>query len=81
MMKGRKMKFGISFSTFPIKFGPIVFSGENIKENLKIIKELGYDGIDLFLHQMREEELENLRTTLNDFKLEVSLVASIFLAE
>jgi len=73
------MKFGISFSTFPIKFGPIVFSGENIKENLKIIKELGYDGIDLFLHQIRE--LENLRTTLNDFKLEVSLVASIFLAE
>lgn len=75
------MKFGITFSTFPTKFGPIVFSGENIKENLKIIKELGYDGIDLFLHQIREKELENLRTTLNDFKLEISLVAAIFLAE
>ena len=75
------MKFGITFSTFPTKFGPIVFSGENIKENLKIIKELGYDGIDLFLQQMKEKELENLRTILNDFKLEVSLVAAIFLAE
>ncbi len=80
-MKGSKMKFGISFSIFPIKFGPIVFSGENIKENLKIIKELGYDGIDLFLQQMKEKELKNLRTVLNYFKLEISLVAAISLAE
>jgi len=75
------MKFGISVSTFPTKFGPIVFSGSDIGHNLETIKKLGYDGVDLFIHQLSEGELKDLQEILSSLELEVSLVAAIFLAE
>ena len=75
------MKFGIALSTFQPKFGRIVFKGNNIEENLKIIKELGYDGVDLFIHHMNEKEIENLKKLLDVLKLEVPLLVAIFLAE
>lgn len=78
------MKFGIALSTFKMEFGGfgrIVFSGKNVKENLITVKELGYDGVDLFIEQMSEGELENLEATINDLELEVPLFVAIFLSE
>lgn len=75
------MKIGISASTFQTKFGPVVFSGSNIIDNLRIIKNLCYDGIDLFIHQMKELEFEMLMNTIKSLELEVALMVPIFLAE
>jgi sugar phosphate isomerase/epimerase len=75
------MKLGITISTFPAKFGPIVFSGTHIKENLVVIKDLGYDGVDLFMHRFAAAELEQLINMIQSLKLEVTLALAYFLSE
>jgi sugar phosphate isomerase/epimerase len=75
------LKLGITVSTFPAKFGPIVFSGSNLSENLYQISGLGYDGVDLFMHRFTPTELEQLRNLVQALKLEVALALAYFLSE
>lgn len=75
------MKIGICISTFPTKFGPIVFSGNDIKGNLKVIQDLGYDGVDLFTHKLNDSELEEINGSLKVLGLEASILAAIWLTE
>ena len=78
---GSPMKMGVCIATFPSKSGPIVFSGDNIRENLKTIRELGYDGIDLFSHKLADSEVDVLSDTLKIVDLKVAIFAPIWLTE
>ncbi|HBL74228.1 MAG: hypothetical protein A2W90_17905 [Bacteroidetes bacterium GWF2_42_66] len=75
------MKIGVCISTFPSKSGPIVFSGNNIGENLKVIRELGYDGVDLFSHKLDSFEVDAISETLKTTGLKVAIFAPIWLTE
>lgn len=75
------MKYGITLSTFPTQFGPIVFAGKAVDENLKTIKDLGYQGVDLFVHQMSDAELDDLDALLQKHGLEATMMAAIWFAE
>lgn len=75
------MKLGISVSTYPSTFGPIVFSGEDVWTNLKIVKELGYQGVDLFVNRKTQADIEALGQFLEKLGLEVAMYLAIFLAE
>lgn len=78
---GRIMKMGVCMSTFASNSGPIVFSGDNIWENLKVIRELGYDGIDLFNHKLTASEVDALSGILKAEGLKVAILAPIWLTE
>jgi sugar phosphate isomerase/epimerase len=75
------MKLGIAVSTFPTKFGPIVLTGDNLEENLTIASELGYQGIDLFMNQKTDDEIDRIAHLLDSLKLRISMYSAIFLAE
>ena len=84
MGREEEMKYGIALATFQLEFGDfgrIAFHGKDIKENLKVIKQLGYDGIDLFTKQMSDEDLKDIKTTINKLNLEVPLFVAIFLSQ
>jgi len=77
------MKYGIALATFQLEygdFGRIAFHGKDIKENLKVIKQLGYDGVDLFTKQIRDEDLIDIKTTIDNLNLEVPLFVAISLS-
>lgn len=74
------MKLGIAVSTYPSSFGPIVFSGEAVSGNLKLVKELGYQGVDLFINRKTEAEIEILGQMMEEHGLEVAMYLAIFLA-
>jgi 5-keto-L-gluconate epimerase len=75
------MKISISVAAYPSKFGPIVFSGRDIALNLRTIKELGYDGVDLFANRKTDAEVETLAELLQANNLEVAMYLAIYLAE
>lgn len=75
------MKLGISLAAYPCKFGPIVFGGQDIAANLKTIRQLGYDGVDLFADRKTDEEIDRLAGLLETHGLEVAMYLAIYLAE
>lgn len=75
------MKLGVTISTFETKFGPIVFRDSNIENNLGIIKELGFTGVDLFIDRKTDDEVQYLKDLFIRENIEVSMMAAIFLAE
>lgn len=75
------MKLGIAVSTFPTRFGPIVLTGDDIEDNLTIAGELGYTGIDLFMNQKTEAEIEAIGELLESRRLRISMYSAIYLAE
>ena len=75
------MKYGIAVSTYETKFGPIVFRDGNLEQNVKDIKALGYDGVDLFVNRKSDEELLAIRKLFEDQGLEINTYLAIFLAE
>lgn len=75
------MKIGITLSTFPTQFGPIVFSDGDFYENLRIVKDLGYDGVDLFTHKLSRPEEEKIIATLEAIDLQAALLLPIWLTE
>jgi 5-keto-L-gluconate epimerase len=70
------MKFGISASTFPTSFGPIMFSGE-LDQKVKTIADLGYTGLDLFIKHAGEPDLDKVLKKIIDADLEVVLLAAV----
>lgn len=75
------MKLGITMSTYPSKFGPIVFRDGDIFKNIKTVKELGYDGVDLFADRKSYNEIEALRNAFEAEGIEIAMYLAIFLAE
>jgi len=70
------MKFGISVAAFLTGFGPIMFSG-NLETKLKIIAELGYSGLDLFIKHAGEPGLDKIIKKIKNVGLEVFLLAAV----
>lgn len=70
------MKKSISVATFPTKFGPLVFTGD-LKENIKKVSNLGYDGIELFVKRPEEVNVKLLRQWLNSNKIRISAIAAV----
>ena len=75
------MKIGITLSTIPTQFGPIVFSSGDFYENLRTAKDLGYDGVDLFTHKLSQPEEEKIIATLTTLDLQAALLLPIWLTE
>lgn len=75
------MKLGICLSTFKSNFGAIVFSTKYFERNLNIVCELGYDGVDLFIHRLTNSEISEISSLLKSSGLKVSLLAAIWLTE
>jgi sugar phosphate isomerase/epimerase len=75
------MKLAITLSTFPAKFGPIVLSGDDLRANITYARGLGYQGLDLFVDNKSEEEIEEICELLNNNEMEVAMFIGIFLAE
>lgn len=70
------MKFGISASTFPTSFGPIMFSGE-LDQKVETIANLGYTGLDLFIKHAGEPDLDKIIKKIKNAGLEVFLLAAV----
>ncbi|MEW6226544.1 MAG: sugar phosphate isomerase/epimerase family protein [Bacillota bacterium] len=70
------MRKSVAVSTFVTGFGPIVFSGE-LHTKLHLIKDLGYDGIDLFIKRPDEPGLERLLQLVREEGLDVVMVAAV----
>ena len=75
------MKTGITVSTFPTKFGPIVLTGDDLMGNLAIASGLGYQGIDLFINEKTDAEIAEVGNLLESLGLRISMFIAIFLAE
>ena len=70
------MKFGISVSTFPTSFGPIMFSGE-LDQKVETIAELGYAGLDIFIKNAGEPGLDQVINKIKSVGLEVFIIAAV----
>jgi sugar phosphate isomerase/epimerase len=70
------MKFGISVSTFPTSFGPIMFSGD-LETQVKTVADLGYAGLDLFIKYAGEPGIGSVISTIKNVGLEVFLLAAV----
>jgi sugar phosphate isomerase/epimerase len=70
------MKFGISVSTFPTSFGPIMFSGD-LETKVKTIADLGYAGLDLFIKNAGEPGIGSVISAIQSVDLEVFLLAAV----
>jgi sugar phosphate isomerase/epimerase len=70
------MTIGISVSTFPTKFGPIMFS-ENLEQKLHRIAALGFNSLDLFIQSSDEPGLSNVVREIQRMGLKVAIVAAV----
>jgi sugar phosphate isomerase/epimerase len=70
------MNFGISVSTFPTSFGPIMFSGD-LESKLPRIAEIGYSHLDLFIKSAHEPGIESLIHAISANGLQVALLAAV----
>lgn len=75
------MKLGIALSTFATKFGPIVLTGDDLRGNVKLASQLGYQGLDVFTDNKSDVEIDEMVRTFSDFGIEVAMFIAIFLAE
>ena len=75
------MKFGISLSTYETNFGCINLKKGTLEAKIKMASELGYDGLDLFSHDMTDTEIGNLKMLLKKYKMEAAMFIPFFLAE
>lgn len=75
------MKLGISLSTYASSFGPIVFKGGALADNLAAIRQLGYSGVDLYIDRQGAGEIEQIKRLFQQSGLEVTMYIAIFMAE
>lgn len=75
------MKTSVSLSVFPAYPGmPVMYSGAT-EENLRKIKELGYDGVDLFVLNPKSEETKNALEALKKYELGIGVIMPAALAK
>jgi len=75
------MRLGIAISTYETQFGPIVFRDGNLKQNIKDMKSLGYQGVDLFINKKTDGEIAEIKRMFDDECIEINTYLAIFLAE
>jgi sugar phosphate isomerase/epimerase len=75
------MKLGVSVSTYNAAFGPIVFKGDCLAENLAVVKRLGYTGVDLFVDRRSAAEIDAIGRLLAAAGVEIANYVGIFMAE
>lgn len=74
------MKTSVSLSVFEAsRSAPVLFSA-NLRENIPYIKEIGYDGVDLFIHDPADEASKLARNLLRAQDLGVGVVMPAALA-
>ncbi|MBN2557668.1 MAG: sugar phosphate isomerase/epimerase [Clostridia bacterium] len=75
------MKLGIAMSTYQSEFGPITFRIGTNEDKLKQISSIGYNGTDLFSHELTSSETEGLKRLLEKYNVGISMFIPFFLAE
>lgn len=75
------MKLGCAVSTYPTKFGPIVFKDGKLDENFAMMREYGFTGVDLFCSKLTAEKKLEFRTTLEKHGVSMATFLAIFLSE
>jgi sugar phosphate isomerase/epimerase len=78
------MKLGLSVSTFPTKFGPIVYSSSSLEELdliLYKVSRFGYDGVDLFIDPTTESKAIEIKKIFDKYHLDIAMLICIYLAD
>lgn len=75
------MKLGCAVSTYPTKFGPIIFKDGNLTENAKIMKRYSYEGVDLFIKQTSPDQIRAYRRLFGDYGINITTLFAIYLGE
>ena len=69
------MKLSIVLSTQPASFSALAYKG-NIEKNIKHIKELGYDGVELAVRNPNELEVEHVKSVVVKNSLSVPAIGT-----
>lgn len=69
------MKLSIVLSTQPASFSALAYKG-NIEENVKRIRELGYDGVELAVRNPNELEVEHVKSLVVKNNLPVPAIGT-----
>ena len=69
------MKLSIVLSTQPASFSALAYKGK-IAENLKKIKSLGYDGVELAIRDPKLLDISDIKTLINNYKLPVPAIGT-----
>jgi sugar phosphate isomerase/epimerase len=75
------MKYSLSISTKPAGKRPALFGDGNIIANLEIVKELGFDGVDIFIHEPDDRERDQLIAALRSTGLSAVVIFPVILLE
>ena len=75
------MKYGITVSTFPTEKRPATFGDGQAARHFRGLKDLGYDGVDLFIKPLPPADLARLREGLESSALEVSVIFPVVVFE
>lgn len=75
------MKLGCAVSTYPTKFGPIVFKDGNLLENIALMKKYGYSGMDLFIKKTSSQQIKEYKNMLDGEGISVATLFAIYLGE
>lgn len=75
------MRLGCTVSTYPTKFGPIVFKDGDISKDFEIMRKYGYSGVDLFVNKTSPEVMKEYKQKLEYYDIRMATYLAIFLAE
>jgi sugar phosphate isomerase/epimerase len=75
------VKYGITVSTFATEKRPATFGDGQAPRHFPGIKDLGYDGVDLFIKPLPPADLARLREGLKSSALEVSVIFPVVVFE
>jgi len=75
------VKYGITVSTMATENRPATFGDGQASRHFPVIKELGFQGVDLFIKPLPAPELTKLQENLKSNGLEVSVIFPIVLFE
>jgi sugar phosphate isomerase/epimerase len=70
-----KMKYSIVLSTQPASFSALSYQGK-LDENIRKIKEFGYDGVELAVRDPRLLDLNSLQQILQNYQLSVPAIGT-----
>lgn len=73
------MKIGVSMSTCQFEFGPVVFGSGEIEENLKVLSDIGIDGVDLFCDEKSDRDIDKIRELFLSYEIEIPMYIPFFL--
>lgn len=73
------MKIGVSLAVYEDKSAPWVYSGGDILKNMTELKEIGIDGVDLFVDRMSDSDIENMKTYLDKSGIEVAMLVAFYI--